>query len=170
MAGRRPLPTAVKKLRGNRGKRPLNADEPIAESGEPEMPADLPELAQAEWKSIVPDLMKMGVLSKIDGKALAAYCYAFARWIQAEQEVADLGILVEEPIVSRETGEIVGYKIKKNPAIPIVNEALRAMKSFLIEFGLSPASRSRLKIEKQKPADPLEAYLASGRQPSRAVN
>lgn len=162
MAGRRPLPTAVKKLRGNPGKRKLNADETKVKLEAPTMPENLPELAQAEWKSIVPELMQLGVLSSIDGKALAAYCYCFSRWIEAENEIADRGILIEETIYNKD-GEEVGYRIKRNPAIPVVNEALRQMKSFLIEFGLSPASRSRLKIE--KPAadvDPFDAFLSRG--------
>jgi len=163
MAGRRPLPTSIKKLRGNRGKRKLNADEPKLELEAPEMPDNLPALAQAEWKSIVPQLLQLGVLTRIDGKALAAYCYCFARWIEAEKEVADRGILVEETIYNKD-GEEVGYKVKRNPAIPVVNESLRQMKSFLIEFGLSPASRSRLKIEKPKAEDPLDAFMSKAQQ------
>ena len=170
MGGRRPLPTEVKKVRGNPGKRPLNENEPEAQAGEPKMPADLPELAQQEWKSIVPLLLKLSVLTEVDGKALAAYCYCFARWIQAEKEVADRGILIEEPIVSRETGEIMGYKVKKNPAIPIVNEALRGMKSYLIEFGLTPASRSRLHVEKEKPVDPADLYFSKKNLTGKHVN
>jgi len=157
------LPTGVKKLRGNPGKRPLNPDEPKPPAAEPKMPADLPALAQQEWKDIVPLLLKLNVLAEVDGKALAAYCYCFARWIQAEKEIADRGILIEEPIVRSDPDvgddEIIGYKVKKNPAIPIVNEALRTMKAYLIEFGLTPAARSRMRIEKPKDADPLDLYL-----------
>ena len=159
MPGRRPLPTEVKRLRGNPGKRKLNDQEPGVPIGEPEMPADLPELAQVEWKSIVPLLLQMGVLSKVDGKALVGYCYAWARLMQAEKEINDRGIILDEPVTDKEGNEI-GTRTKANPACALADRAMVRMKSFLIEFGLTPASRSKLKVDKPKDADPVEAYLA----------
>jgi len=161
MAGRRPLPTNLKKLRGNPGKRKLNDAEPDVNQKAPEMPPDLPELAQKEWTSIVPRLMQLHVLSDVDGKALAAYCFAYARWHEAEQEIERLGIIVEEPILGGpiENREIVGYKYKRNPAVSISHDALKLMKTYLIEFGLTPAARTRLRIEKPKEPDPMDEYL-----------
>ncbi len=161
MAGRRPLPTNLKKLRGNPGKRKLNEAEPEVEQKPPEMPPDLPELAQKEWASIVPKLMQLHVLSDVDGKALAAYCFAYARWHEAEKEIGRLGIIVDEPIMggTAEYREIVGYKYKRNPAVTISHDALKLMKSYLIEFGLTPAARTRLRIERPKQADPMDEYL-----------
>jgi P27 family predicted phage terminase small subunit len=157
--GRRPLPTALKKLRGNPGKRALNPSEPKPAAKAPEMPPDLPELAQTEWETIVPLLMKLNVLTEVDGKALAAYCYLYARWAQAEKEVADRGILLDEPIVNA-IGIEIGSKTKANPAVGIADRTLARMKSYLVEFGLTPASRSKLRIEPEKSADPLDIYLS----------
>jgi len=125
------------------------------------MPPDLPELAQKEWTSIVPRLMQLHVLSDVDGKALAAYCFAYARWHEAEQEIERLGIIVEEPILGGpiDDREIVGYKYKRNPAVSISHDALKLMKTYLIEFGLTPAARTRLRIEKPKDVDPMDEYL-----------
>lgn len=157
-SGRRPLPTAVKKLRGNPGKRALNAAEPAPPVGVPQMPKGLGKVAAAEWRSIVPDLIQLGVLTKVDGKALAAYCHAFARWFQAEREVERHGIIVEEPILLM--GEETGFvRLKKNPACNVSETAMKIMKSFLVEFGMTPAARSRVRIDKPKEADPLEDYL-----------
>lgn len=168
--GRRPLPTAVKKLRGNPGKRKPNPDEPLPASGVPEIPAGLSDVATAEWKAITPALERLGVLASIDGKALAAYCECYATWRQAAEEVAAKGIIIEEPIVGGpiEDREVIGYKYKRNPAVTIANDAMKLMKSFLIEFGLTPASRSRLRIEKPKAVDPMDAYLRGGALPSTA--
>ena len=69
--GRRPLPTAVKDLRGNPGKRPRNLNEPQIEVGDPEMPAGLSDAAKQEWDAMVPHLKKMGVLTPVDRSALA---------------------------------------------------------------------------------------------------
>jgi len=159
-SGRRPLPTATKKLRGNPGKRKLNDAEPVAPLGVPEMPKGLGKTAAAEWKSIVPDLIALGVLSKVDAKALAAYCHSFARWFQAEQDVTKYGVIVEEPVLLM--GEPTGYmRLKKNPACTVSETAMKTMKSFLVEFGMTPASRTRIRIEKPKQEDPLDAYLAN---------
>ena len=38
MAGRKPKPTAIKKLEGNPGKRKLNKNEPVPAKGMPECP------------------------------------------------------------------------------------------------------------------------------------
>lgn len=168
--GRRPLPTAVKKLRGNPGKRPPNTLEPKPKLLAPKMPANLSGLAVDEWKEIVPLLIELGVLSQVDGKALAAYCECFAQWRRAMEEVEERGILIEEPIVALVSGEVVGYKIKRNPAVSMANDQLKLMKSYLVEFGLTPASRGRLKIEKPEgEADPMDAYLAAANQPAPDV-
>lgn len=174
-SGRRPLPTAVKKLRGNPGKRPLNKNEPAAPARDPVMPKGLSAAAAREWKAILPELRQLGVLSTIDGKALAAYCHAYARWMEAEREVKRLGIVVEEPIMhfDRETGEseLDGYRYKKNPAVTISETAMKIMKSFLVEFGMTPSSRSRVHIEKPAAeADPLEQFLKGTPAQGKHVN
>lgn len=162
-SGRRPLPTAVKRLRGNPGKRKLNAAEPMPALGTPEMPSGLPVRAIAEWKRIVPELAALGVLTTIDGKALAGYCVAFARWMEAEREVTRLGLIVEEPLLNKDGVEI-GRRYRRNPAVSIAHEAMKLRKSFLIEFGMTPAARSRIRIEKPQEEDPLEVFLKRGSQ------
>ena len=48
MAGRKPKPTAVKKLEGNPGKRKLNTKEPVPAKGMPDCP---------EW--LLPEAMRV---------------------------------------------------------------------------------------------------------------
>lgn len=52
-AGRPPLPTEIKALRGNPGKRPLNND-PHVPAGIPKCPDWLTPVAKAEWARVVP--------------------------------------------------------------------------------------------------------------------
>jgi P27 family predicted phage terminase small subunit len=164
-SGRRPLPTKVKKLRGNAGKRKLNNAEPQPAPGEPEMPAGLSSIAREEWRKVVPELLRLQVLSKIDGKALGGYCAAYARWLAAEADVQKYGLTIEEPVIDltgkqRKLGDRLVIRLKKNPAISTSNDAMKMMKSFLIEFGMTPAARTRLKIEGgDPPEDPLDALL-----------
>jgi P27 family predicted phage terminase small subunit len=165
MAGRRPKPTKLRKLGGKAGHRALNDQEPTPPVGEPVMPPSLGKLAAAEWKSIVAELKPLGMLSSIDGKALAAYCHAYERWVQAEEEVERHGLLIKESQYSDEDVEI-GVKYKRNPAVTISNDALKLMKSFLIEFGMTPAARSRLRVEKPpgEDKDPFESFMKRGGQ------
>src|SRR5271155_6186955 len=87
-------PTALKKFLGNPGKRKLNDKEPAAPKGVPEMPRFLTIEARAEWKRIVPILCNMGLLTVADGKALAAYCSAYAQLAKAEAAIEKYGILL----------------------------------------------------------------------------
>jgi P27 family predicted phage terminase small subunit len=167
--GRRPLPSAVKKLRGNPGGRPLNKLEPQPTMGEPEMPADLSLVAQAEWKSIVPELQRIGVLSTLDGKALAAYCHCYARWFEAERDITRLGLILEEPVTDSE-GEEIGSRYKRNPAVSISNEALKLMRAYLVEFGMTPSSRSRMKIEKPPEVDSFDSLIEKRLEAGKSVN
>ena len=52
MAGRKPKPTALKKLEGNPGKRKLNAKEPVPAKGMPDCPKWLLPEAKEEWKRL----------------------------------------------------------------------------------------------------------------------
>ena len=52
MAGRKPKPTALKKLEGNPGKRKLNTKEPVPAKGMPEGPKWLLPEAKEEWKRL----------------------------------------------------------------------------------------------------------------------
>lgn len=125
---------------------------------EPIMPAHLSPAAQKEWKTIVPALARLGILAQVDAEALAAFCMTYARWIDAEAEIARTGILVIEPVVV--DGQQIGERYKKNPAVTVSHDCLRLMKSFLVEYGMTPASRTRIRME-QKPTevDSDEAYV-----------
>ena len=122
------------------------------------MPAMLTPVAQEEWKTLVPQLAAVG-LRRIDGKALAGYCVCYARWLEAEALITKIGLLVAEQIVVGD--KVVGQKVRRNPAVSIANDALKIMKSFLVEFGMTPAARSRLRVEEPAAADPFEEYLAA---------
>ena len=56
--GRKPKPTAMKKLEGNPGKRPLNLFEPTPEEKMPHCPDWLEEEAKAEWERLAVPMFK----------------------------------------------------------------------------------------------------------------
>jgi P27 family predicted phage terminase small subunit len=143
MPGRRPKPTALKELEGSRIRR--RGDEPQP-GGIPKCPQHLDADAKKEWRRISRELLSLGLLTSIDRAALAAYCAAWSRWITAEVNVQKFGAVIKSPKS--------GFPIA-NPYVGIANTAMTNMRAFLIEFGMTPASRSRLSIEPgQKSTDP----------------
>jgi len=134
--GRPPIPKAINDARGDPGKKRRYQTEPVAPTGKPLCPKHLGRVAKQEWKSIVPLLEQLGVLSKIDRSALEIYCSAYGRYRQAQQELEKTGYVLTTPN---------GFKMK-SPWVAIMNEALNQCKRFLIEFGLTPAARAKLSI------------------------
>jgi P27 family predicted phage terminase small subunit len=151
MAGRRPKPTALKALAGNPGKRALNALEPKP-TGVPTCPRHLDKEAKVEWRRISGELLTLGLLTLIDRAALAGYCSAWSRWVAAELNIQKFGTVIKSPKS--------GYPVQ-NPYVGIANTALDQMRKFATEFGLTPASRSRLHVEADgQSTDPFEAFMA----------
>jgi len=148
---RRPKPTAIKLLEGNPGGRPLNDAEPQPPKGVPEMPKGMGTAAKRHWRVFVRELTTVGVLSIVDGIALAEACIS-AALAEKYRNVALAEPMVKEPIVNKD-GEIAGYKNKPNPALVGYLACSKNMKLYLLEFGLTPASRTKLKIDRPKPDD-----------------
>lgn len=162
MGGRRPKPLAMHRLSGNArhmSQEDLSgANNPQPDLITPEMPKGMSRAAKREWKNIVPLLNAIGVLSNIDGKALAAYCESYALWETARNEYMKDGITFRSMYENKD-GAMVPGEIKANPAVAIANTALKTMKTYLIEFGLTPASRSKLKIQKKDDGDEMDKFL-----------
>ena len=97
MAGRRPKPTNLKLLQGNPGKRPINPNEPQPPVEIPSAPDHLNEVAKQEWNRIAEKLERLGLISELDRAALAAYCCAYGRWVEAEEALMKTGPVVRSP-------------------------------------------------------------------------
>src|SRR5512143_3246430 len=149
MQGRKPKPTALKRLEGNPGKRALNHAEPRPKGVMPEPPDHLSDEEKAKWKLIVQELHSLGLLTKIDVDALARYCTIFVRWIKAEKMVREKG-----EIIKTAAGNII-----QNPYLSIANRALDQLSKLGAEFGMTPSSRSRVKADLADPDQELEQML-----------
>ena len=64
--GPKPKPTALKIAQGNPGHRPLPKNEPRPRVAAPSMPDFLDAGGRAEWRRVVPILLEMGLLTKMD--------------------------------------------------------------------------------------------------------
>ena len=154
MKGRNPKPTVLKMLDGNPGKRPLNRREPLTLQGVPAAPEWLDAEAKDEWERIIPDLAAMGVLSRADRPALAAYCTAWSRWVEAVGMVKKYGAIVKSPEK--------GFPMK-SPYLSIADQALETMRKLLVEFGLTPSSRSRIRtLSAADAGDEFDQFLGAG--------
>jgi P27 family predicted phage terminase small subunit len=158
----------MKEAEDNPGHRPLNHKEPKPGTGVPEMPRWLSKAARKEWKSIVPILLQMKVLTVADGKALASYCEAVATFEMAQAQIQKFGVTIQLFRENKE-GELVCLGMKTNPAVTIADKQMQRIRAFATEFGLTPASRARLHTDDGgEPADPLAAFMQR-RKPAPAV-
>lgn len=146
MAGRPRKPTALKIRDGEKNKNRINRNEPKPEVSRPTCPQHLSGAAKYEWRRIAPELEKLGLLSQIDRAALAAYCSAYGRWVEAENQLKKLALM------SPQTKGLL-YKTPNdnliiNPLVRISKDSLEFMHRYLVEFGMTPASRTRITTAK----------------------
>lgn len=146
--GRKPQPTALKLLKGTEA-RYINENEPQINPGRPDCPEWLPDAAKAHWAALVPELDRMGVLTVMDSAALANACLAWANTQEAQRIIAIEGFTVTD---DRGT-------VRKHPVVQVLRDSMAMYRTFAVEFGLTPSSRSRLAVPGGGEEDPFDAYL-----------
>lgn len=153
--GRKPKPTALRVLQGNPGKRAINRDEPKPDAVIPKVPDHVIGEGRKEWFRISKQLHALGLLTEVDRAALAAYCVAYGRWAEAEQNIQKYGVV----LISGENSWPV-----QSPYLSIANRAMEQMVKMLGEFGMSPSSRAR--VTPTKPAEAVDEMedILSGRR------
>ena len=108
------------------------------------MPSDLSHEAKKAWKKMVPVLLHLGTLTVSDGDALACYCEAKVLWRKAQDEIAVKGMVLGD---------------KKNPAINVAQDCSNTMRALMSEFGLTPASRTKIQVHTPSTQSPLGKLL-----------
>ena len=89
MPGPPPTPFKLKLLRGNPGKRAIRPEpEPTLLTEPPAPPRILRGDALDEWGRVTRELIRLGMLTVLDLRPLAAYCQVFGRWMAAEDTLA----------------------------------------------------------------------------------
>lgn len=152
--GRKPKPTALKELEGNPGKRALNKNEPKPLSKAPNCPKWLENDAKKEWRRLSKQMEQLGILTEVDMAAFAGYCQSYARWKAAEEFISKNGAIVRTPS---------GYW-QQVPQVSMAQQYLKQMNKFCEQFGLTPASRSRIVADNTKIVtdDEMEQLLGGG--------
>jgi len=147
-AGRKPVPTAMKVLRGNPGRRPINKNEPKPKTGVPRCPAWLTPAGKKAFREMGSMLNDLGVMTEADKMALTLLCDAYAEYMEARAVIAEKGSTYET-----DRGTAV------RPEVKIAQDAWKRVRGLLPEFGLSPSSRTKITVAEIKEDNPFEAYL-----------
>lgn len=150
MAGRKPLPTHLKLLKGTARPHRMNRNEPMPSVCAPEPPAQLEDRARRKFTEIAEMLARCGVMTELDAGALARYAVIWCRWLDAEAEIKRRG-----PVVKTEGGNII-----HSPFLSVANRCHAQLTQLEGEFGLTPSSRSRVRAASPPiETDPLAAQF-----------
>lgn len=138
MAGRKPKPAELRIYEGKRGHRPIpKTVKPKADY--PAMP-EMDSVATEEWKRVVPELYKLGLLTNIDIVAMEGYCRTYSKYLKASEK-ADT------------TEEGLRWASKEL-------QYLKELRLLMSEFGMTPSSRSRVTAKEEAISSDWEKLLS----------
>lgn len=150
MPGPAPKPTALKKLSGNPGKRPLNDGEPQPGRFIPAMPRGMPKRAQRFWKMYADRLDRLGLLTEIDGAAFTIMAIHFGIAWEA------MAIIRDEGLVSVDVNGVS----RKHPMLQVLRDNSRTFLQYADRFGLTPSARTKINVGGDEEADLGEVLAA----------
>lgn len=157
--GRKPIPTSLKILRGNPGKKPLPKGEPQPPTDNIAPPDYLGEVARKKWDELLPLLQATRVMTRADIEALARLCDTYEWWLATREKLRKEGD--SYPILN-DKGEV--KYISQRPEVAIAHKLAAQMHTLEADFGLNPASRTKLGVNpaalRNDPPDALQEFLA----------
>jgi P27 family predicted phage terminase small subunit len=146
--GPAPTPTAILKLRGSTlATQRRQRREARSIAGVPSPPPWLSAEEQAGWEELVPLLEGMGVLSRADGNALARYCRLWSRWRKMEKFIDERGEMYP---LKGDDGHVKCFQ--QWPQVAIAAKLAQQLTRLEQEFGLTPAARTRIQVNREPEA------------------
>jgi P27 family predicted phage terminase small subunit len=131
---------------------------PDPPKGAPPKPAGLNADASAEWDAMIGRFDVMGMLRTVDGPVLARYCQLHAVIERLSRTLDALPTLLYEK-VSVDGAGVEHTEPKVHPVVNQLRSAIVASRPFLVEFGLTPASRGRVRLPTKADAvDPFAQF------------
>lgn len=106
----------------------------------PDKPAFLSDDAARAWGRLVQLIEPMRVFATVDGAALERMCETYALIIKLQREVRDHGVTYWSDGPS-------GRLLKMNPAVAALRAADALYKAYLVEFGMTPSARVRVRSD-----------------------
>ncbi|WP_143045460.1 phage terminase small subunit P27 family, partial [Oenococcus oeni] len=108
-------------------------------------PEHLDHIGTHLWRTLVPELRKIGTIKQIDHVSLESFCSAYSSYRLAEQDIKENGIFIKN-----EDGSI--NRTKKNPDVAIMNDSIKTLKSLSADLGLTFDARSSQLVPTQSPS------------------
>jgi P27 family predicted phage terminase small subunit len=121
-----------------------HGEQPRAPVAIPECPPELNAEARAEFERAGGLLRDAGLVARCDKGALAGYAVSYALVMECEREIAREGLTVTNA---------KGREVP-NPLLAVARNAMNQMRGFAAELGMSPAARSRIRVN--APGEPVE--------------
>jgi P27 family predicted phage terminase small subunit len=87
----------------------------------------------------MPELERLGLVSRIDRGLLAAYCDTWSVFVMASKEIAEAGSVTIE-------GRNRGGGVVRHPAVQVRRDAATALVQLARELGLSHRARQSLEV------------------------
>jgi P27 family predicted phage terminase small subunit len=145
-------PTLMKVLEGTaRADRTMpNEPKPEVLTIPPPMPEGLNQWGQKEWEKMTLELTEIGMLTTIDSSQLAAYCNEMGNYWECE--LRRKGVCPKNE--SDEAIELAETFYKNY--FDMAQKHLKAAKDLAVQFGFTPASRTRINLPKKEERSELD--------------
>ena len=152
MKGRKPTPTALKKIRGTDQPVRMNNEELKIERIEklPPAPSWFSKLAKKIYRGKGQELINQGIMRTLDLDMFLLYCNEYATYIETSELISK----IPHNKKLSEDGEKIYRRVRQQN-----QQAWERLKSISTEFGFTPSSRAALKVTPEKEQDPLEKFL-----------
>lgn len=144
MPGPARKPTIQKALGGTLQPSRTNKHEPVPAVALPLPPDWLSERARAYWGEIGAVLLNMQVVTAADSLALQLLTETMAEWAEARQAVIGTGSRAGVGLVYEMLTESGQTMRRPNPEVAQASDAMKRALRMMTEFGLTPASRSKV--------------------------
>ena len=155
MRGRKPKPTRLRVIEGNRGKRPLNRKEPKAPRGIPPPFPHLSEKVKAAWMEIAVVLHDMRVLTLNHGHALEQMAENLVEIRQLRRGIKKSGRFQTVRTTNGSKKKII------HPAQLALSDGEKRFRAMIEQFGLTPSAASRVTVQPdEEPRDPAAEFFA----------
>lgn len=135
--GRKPLPTQLKIVTGNPGKRKVNKNEPVAPTERPQPPAHLSVKEKRHFVEICDFLEGMKILSSADKYTIELAAHYWEDYLITKKAVKKARF---QDAFDKEGNKTV----KSHPSVAQRNASVKMLNSLLGELGLTPTARTRL--------------------------
>jgi len=149
-SGRPGMPANIHLLNGNRSKK--NVSELLNELKNPAVPVEAPPMpdcltaeAVSEWQRLIPDLILLGLITKLDMMALATYCEATADWLRFRRRIAEANA-VQDGLYKGDIQTFATGAKQISVLRQLANDAEKRATTAGAQFGFSPLSRRNLKV------------------------